>query len=392
MSQPSVSVIIPTYNESENVPILLDRLTETLADIPHELIVVDDNSPDLTWQVAEQISLTRPNLRVIRRLNERGLSSAVVAGMSSAKGRCLAVMDSDLQHDEAALPEMIRTVMAQEDPEHPEAVQLAIGSRGVAGGSYGDFSKTRRFISWVAATMARVMLPMGVKDPMSGFFVVRREVFAECADRINPLGFKNLLEFIGRNPGIRIKEIGYKFRLREFGETKLSGSVIRNYMIALYDMRFGKYISSTFMMYAFVGCTGVVVNILGFAFGELLNFPRFNSGLTALDPLYASVPFGIQLSILTNFLLNNYITFYESRHKGSALVRGFVLFQIISMVGIVIQWSVFQLLQTNGFLEGYVAESLRSYMNNAIGIILATVGNYYLNANVTWGVRGKPSA
>ncbi|MCR9143815.1 MAG: glycosyltransferase family 2 protein [bacterium] len=387
MSQPRVSVIIPTYNEAENVPILLERLGRTLADIPHEIIVVDDNSPDGTWQVAEQISLNSANLRVIRRLNERGLSSAVVAGMSAAKGQCLAVMDSDLQHDEAALPEMIETVLAPD-----QKVELAIGSRGVAGGSYGDFSKGRRFMSWVAAAMARMMLPVNVKDPMSGFFVVRREVFVECADRINPLGFKILLEFIGRNPGIKIKEVGYSFRLREHGETKLSGSVIRNYIIALYDMRFGQYVSSTFMMYAFVGSTGVLVNLLGFALGEFLRLPRFTSGLPALDPLYLSVPFGIQLSIITNYFLNNYITFYESRHKGSALVKGLVLFQIISMVGIVIQWSVFQLLQTNGFLAGMLEENLRSYANNAIGIILATVGNYYLNLNVTWGLRGKPSA
>lgn len=387
MSQPTVSVIIPTYNEAENIPILLDRLGQTLADIPHEIIVVDDNSPDGTWQVAEKISLNRANLRVIRRLNERGLSSAVVAGMSAAKGQCLAVMDSDLQHDEAALPEMIRAIQSKE-----AECQLAIGSRGVAGGSYGDFSRTRRFMSWVAAAMARVLLPVNVKDPMSGFFVVRREIFAECADRINPLGFKILLEFIGRNPGIKIKEIGYSFRLREHGETKLSGSVIRNYIIALYDMRFGKYVSSTFMMYASVGCTGVLVNLLGFALGEFLNLPRFNSGLPALDPLFLSVPFGIQISIITNYFLNNYITFYESRHKGAALLKGFVLFQIISMVGIIIQWSVFQLLQTNGFLEGILAENIRSYANNAIGIVLATVGNYYLNLNVTWGMRGKPSA
>ena len=385
MSQPKVSVIIPTYNEAENIPILLDRLASTLAAISHEIIVVDDNSPDGTWQVAEKISLNRPDLRVIRRLNERGLSSAVVAGMSAAKGACLAVMDSDLQHDEAALPEMLRAVEAGE-------CQLAIGSRGVAGGSYGDFSKTRRFMSWVAAAMARILLPVTVRDPMSGFFVVRRDVFTECADRINPLGFKILLEFIGRNPGIKIKEIGYVFRLREHGETKLSGSVIRNYIIALYDMRFGKFVSSTFMMYAFVGSSGVVVNIFGFALGEFLNFPRFNSGLPALDPLFLSVPFGIQLSIITNYFLNNYITFYESRHKRAGLLRGFVLFQIISMVGIVIQWSVFQLLQTNGFLTGIVAESVRSYFNNAIGIVLATAGNYYLNVNVTWGVPGKPGA
>ncbi|MCB1309101.1 MAG: glycosyltransferase, partial [Leptospiraceae bacterium] len=148
MTRPIVSVIIPSYNEVENVPILIERLVKLLSDVPHEIIVVDDNSPDGTWEVAEKMAERTPGLRVIRRLNERGLSSAVVTGMSAAAGETLAVMDADLQHDENVLPEMVRTLM-------DDGYDIAIGSRGVTGGSYGEFSKRRRFISWVAATMAR---------------------------------------------------------------------------------------------------------------------------------------------------------------------------------------------------------------------------------------------
>lgn len=389
MQQPVISVILPTYNEAQNVPILIERLEQVFsnAGIAHEVLVVDDNSPDGTWRVAEEISLQKPNVRCIRRLNERGLSSAVVTGMTAAKGRCLAVMDADLQHDEKILPDMIRCI-------DDEGFDLVVGSRGVDGGSYGEFSKRRRFMSWGAALLAKLLLPVNVKDPMSGFFLVTRKLFTECVERINPVGFKILLEFIGRNPGLKVKEVGYTFQLRRHGETKLSGSVIRNYLIALYDMRFGKYLSSTFMMYAFVGCTGVVVNLGGFALGEFLQLPRFNTGIfPMLDPMFLSVPFGIQLSIITNYVLNNYITFYEQRHRGALkLLRGLLLFQLISMLGLIIQWSVFQLLHTNGFLSSLVYEGLRSYLNNAIGIVVATVSNYYLNVNVTWGVRGKPSA
>ncbi len=375
---PHVSVIIPTYNESENIPLLLEKLSVALASLPHEIIVVDDNSPDRTWEVAETISRTNPALRVIRRLNDRGLSSAVVTGMEVGAGDTFAVLDADMQHDETILPRMVELVRSGE-------CDVAIGSRGTEGGSYGEWSKRRRFISWVAASLARIVLSGSVRDPMSGFFVISRGLFKRSADRINPRGFKILLEFIGRNPGINIREVGYTFRNRLHGETKLSGSVIKNYLVALYDLKFGKYISSTFMMYAFVGSTGVLVNLLGFALGEALGFPRIRTGLSdRFDPLYLSVPFGIQISILSNYLLNNYVTFFESRHRGASLLKGLMIFEFISLFGLVVQMGVFQLLHNNGFMDGIVAESLRKFLNNGIGILAATVSNYYLNVSITW--------
>ncbi len=233
--------------------------------------------------------------------------------------------------------------------------------------------------------LARIFLPVSVKDPMSGFFVVSRESYLKLADDINPRGFKILLEFIGRHPDLRIREVGYTFRNRIKGETKLSGSVIKNYLIALYDLRFGRYVSPTFVQYAFVGFTGVFVNFGGFAVGEMLGFPRVFTGLGPhLDPLYLSVPFGMQIAIFTNYLLNNYLTFYETRHRGWMIMRGVILFELVSIVGLVVQTGVFQLLHANGFLSGVLMEGVRKYMNNGIGIVFATISNYYLNLNFTW--------
>ncbi|MBI3395172.1 MAG: glycosyltransferase family 2 protein [Spirochaetia bacterium] len=377
-ARPAVSVIIPTYNESLNIGELIERLEETLKSTSHEIIVVDDNSPDKTWEIAEGIAETNTSLRVIRRIKERGLSSAVVTGMEVAAGRTFAVMDADLQHDEKILPQMVETILKGE-------ADVCIGSRATEGGSYGEWSRMRRFVSWVAALMAKIMLPVNVKDPMSGFFVVSRGSFHEVVDSINPRGFKILLEFIGRHPNLKIKEIGYTFRNRARGETKLSGSVIKNYLIALYDLRFGRFISPTFIQYAFVGSTGVVINLIGFAIGEWLGFPRVYTGISPrLDPLYLSVPFGMQIAIITNYLMNNYITFYELRHRGSMIVRGFIIFEIVSIVGLVMQTGVFQLLHTNGFLSGLLVEGVRKYVNNGLGIIFATISNYYLNLNFTW--------
>lgn len=378
--QIDLSVIIPTYNESENIPILIQNIKTALDGIPHEIIVVDDNSPDRTWEVAEGIARNDSSVRVIRRLHDRGLSSAVISGMEVAAGRCFAVMDADMQHDEKILPQMLAEVSSGQ-------TDIAIGSRGAEGGSYGTWSKRRRFISWVAATMAHIMLPVKVKDPMSGYFVISRDLFRRSAELINPRGFKILLEFIARLPGVRIKEIGYTFRLRVHGETKLSGLVIKNYLVALYDLRFGKIVSPTFLLYSIVGGTGVLVNIAGFGLGELIGLPHVITGLDRIDPLFLSVPFGIQLSILTNYVLNNYLTFYEHRFRGMENLRGFLYFELVSMLGLVVQTGVFQLLHSNGFLEGVVLEEIRSYLNNGIGIIVAVVSNYYLNVNFTWKRR-----
>lgn len=375
------TVIIPTYNESQNIPVLLESLGTVLSSLNYEIIVVDDNSPDRTWEVAEKVATSNPAIRVIRRIHDRGLSTAVVAGMETARGNVLVVMDADLQHDEAIIPDMVKAVTEGGN-------DIAVGSRGVSGGSYGEWSKKRRFISWVAATMAHMVLPVRVKDPMSGFFAVKKEFFRDTANRLNPRGFKILLEFIGRNKNPKVVEVGYTFRNRMHGETKLSGSVIRNYLVALLDLKFGKVISSTFIMYGFVGITGVFVNLVGFALGEWLGLPRVRTGLSDhLDPLYLSVPFGIQLSIITNYIGNNYITFYEMRHKGRGLLLGILAFELVSLFGLVVQTGVFQLLQVNGFLGEILDESFRKYINNGLGIIVATVSNYYLNANVTWKSR-----
>ncbi|MBR33294.1 MAG: hypothetical protein CMN77_18485 [Spirochaetaceae bacterium] len=375
--RPTLSVILPTYNESTNLPILLGKLRTALSEVSHEILVVDDNSPDRTWEIAEDIATKDDSIRVIRRITDRGLSSAVITGMEVAEGEIFAVMDADLQHDEALLPRMVQTLQGGFD--------LVVGSRAEEGGSYGQWSRRRRFISWVATFLARLFLPLEIKDPMSGFFALKRDVFEKSANRINPRGFKILLEFIGRTPGLKMKELGYHFRNRQHGETKLSGSVVRNYLVALFDLRFGHYLSSTFAMYVTVGATGIIVNSAGFYVGEALDFPRVDTGLLdALGPVHLSVPFGYQLAIVSNYLLNNYLTFFEVRHRGLDILKGLIYFELISLLGLFVQISVFQLLYTNGFLAGMDSEPISKYGSYAVGLAAATVSNYFLNKNFTW--------
>ena len=377
-----LSIILPTFNEATNLPILVDRLKEALGALRYEIVVVDDNSPDGTYRVAQELADARDNITVLRRITERGLSSAVLAGMAVAGGRVFVTMDADLQHDESIIPKMHAAITE-------EGFDMVVGSREAEGGSYGSWSKRRRLVSAVAKSMARLFLPINVSDPMSGFFAISRAAYETVGPSINPRGFKILLEFIGRGPQLRVTEVGFTFRNRVHGQTKMSAGVVQHYLIALYDLRFGRYMSHTFFLYGLVGATGVAVNLIGFKAAEWLRFPHVVTGLSQyIDPLFTAAPFGYQLAILSNFFLNNYVTFFDNRYRGAAMLRGLILFQFVSLFGLVVHLSVFQALHINGFLVPILGESLRALANNAIATTVALVSNYYLNLNFTWGRRG----
>lgn len=386
MSTPRVSVIVPTYNEAENITETLNRLRVTLRDWSYEIIVVDDNSPDGTWRIARSYRATDANVRVIRRLNDRGLSSAVLAGMAVADGEALAVIDADGQHDESVLGEMLRPVLAG-------TAEVCVGTRSnERGGSYGKWTRRRQFASWAAAGLARLLLPQAKRttDPLSGYFVLSRDAYERVAPTINPRGFKILLEFIGRSDDLTVAEVGYQFRPRRHGETKLSGAIALNYLIAVLDLRFGRTVSPVFLMYCLVGFSGVVVSLAGYGIGELVGLPRINLSLTPdLNPIYVSALFGIQLSIISNFFANNYITFYESRYRGWGLFGGFCRFEAVSAVGVLVQLSVFQLLHRNGFPTDTTNPDLAAAINNGIGLSVATLTNFLLNVTLTWNRAGR---
>lgn len=228
--RPVVSVVVPTYNEAENIADLLDRLGRALAGVRHEVIVVDDDSPDRTWQAARAHASGDPTVRVIRRFEDRGLSSAVLAGMAAAEGRALAVIDADLQHDETALPEMVRSVTEG-------GSDVCIGTRWGPGGSLGEMPPIRRFCSRAVTLLTRTLVTRTrTTDPLSGYFVISRSAYEATAPAVKPRGFKILLEFLGRGRGLRLSEVGYRFRARSRGKTKLSANIVRNDLITILDL------------------------------------------------------------------------------------------------------------------------------------------------------------
>ena len=229
-----LSVIIPTYNEAGNIVVMLDRLRTALDGQAYEIVVVDDDSIDETWRIAQFHRRSDQRIKVIRRVGERGLSSAVMAGMAQAGGRALVVMDADLQHDETKILHLVRAVV-------DEGMDLCVGSRHVAGGGYGTFGRRRRAASWAGTALARALLGVAVSDPMSGFFAVSRRRYELVGDQVNPRGFKILLEFLARGPEPSVSEVGYQFGERVHGTTKLNGSVVLDYLRALLALTAGRW-------------------------------------------------------------------------------------------------------------------------------------------------------
>jgi len=310
-----ISIIIPTYNERDNIPILLKRIDDALrtAKIKYEVIIVDDNSPDGTAEVAEKLSLKYP-VKVIRRPGKLGLSSAVLEGMGRAKSNVIVVMDADLQHPPEVIPRMYEEILKGYD--------IVVASRYIRGGSIKGWSFIRKLISRVAIMVAHILIPKSrcVKDIMSGFFMFRKDIVNE-AD-LNPKGFKILLEIIAKANYNKVTEIPYTFDTRKYGESKLDSKEIFNYIIHVLNL------SPYIVRFAVVGALGTVVNL------SVLAILRYLLGL--IHELSAAI--AIEVSIINNFILNDLWTFRD-RRKGNIIFR-IGKFHLSSLAGVLTQYLV----------------------------------------------------
>ncbi len=239
---PMLSLVLPTYNEAENLPILLPKLEETLAGIPHEIIVVDDDSPDGTWRRAEELSRQYPSLRVLRRREERGLSSAVIAGFKSARGEVLAVMDADGQHDYTLLHSLYDSVKKSRG--------VAVASRYIPGGGTGEWNRSRTLLSRAGTRIVMTLCGLKTHDPLSGFFAIDRALFERIAPSFTPRGFKILLDLLAHIPrGTRVTEVPYTFAPRLRGRSKLSLSVQTAFARSLLDILLFRYATPAWIVF-----------------------------------------------------------------------------------------------------------------------------------------------
>lgn len=364
-----ISVVVPTYNESGNIQRLIERASTSLALIgePYELIIVDDNSPDGTADKVRALQVDRPWLRLIVRTEDRGLSTAVMAGWQAAKGDVLGCMDADLQHPPEVLAKLISTLRTS-------GADIVVASRHVAGGGVSEWSFTRRFVSWTASLLATLAVPgvLGqVRDPMSGFFLLRREVIRGAT--LKPRGYKILLEVLAKGNYGHVKEVPFLFEERVEGGSKIGSSVMWDYLVHLLRISIETGEARRAAKFIAVGLSGGLVNL--FFYRLFMAAPGFR--------VWQAATVAAALAIVNNFIWNERFTFPEM-HRASpgaaAMARRFLMFTLICVAGLVLNVGVVELLV--GILHlpwvpGVVA-----------GIAAAGAWNFFTNANLTW--NGAP--
>jgi dolichol-phosphate mannosyltransferase len=361
--RPTLSVVVPTYREAANVPALFERLKTVLDGLPWEMIVVDDNSPDGTADVAFAIARRDPRLRCIRRVNRLGLAGAVIEGWLASSADIVAVIDGDLQHDERILPKMYAALVSGEG-------DLAIGTRVADETAPGGLSPARQKLSELGAWFFRLLAGTSVSDPMSGFFMVRREIVAQLAPRLSPDGFKILVDVVLSAGGrLKIVEVPYVFRPRQAGESKLSPLVGLDFLGLVAHHATGGLLPIRFVLFASIGAIGLVVHLLVLTgLVEALGLQDFAAGQIA-----ATI-----VAMASNFLLNNEITYRAYRYRGLGMIGGFLLFALLCSVGAIANLDIASWL-FRGRSVWWVA--------GLAGALVSVVWNYAASATFVWRRR-----
>lgn len=365
-----LSLVIPTYNENQNIGPLIRRITSALEPVidKFEIIVLDDDSPDGTWQVAEQIARENSHLRVIRRCGERGLGTAVIAGWQAAKGELLGVMDGDLQHPPETLPDLLDSMLNTN-------ADIVVASRYIDEGGISTWRFSRRFISWLGTFVASLMLPnilRLVQDPMSGYFLIRRLVIEDI--NLRPEGYKILLEVLSRGKYQTVVEVPYVFEARKEGRSKLGPRQYFHFIIHIGRLARETGELGRFLRFCTIGFSGVLVNE-----GAL----KFFTDVGGVYYIYSSI-LAVEIAVISNFFFNDIWTFGDKSNQQpgtGSRVKRFLKFNLICATGACLNIAILWALTYLGGL--YYLSS------NLFGIVASTIWNYSMNYHITWGISAK---
>jgi dolichol-phosphate mannosyltransferase len=359
---PQLSVVVPTFNERDNVTVLYRRLDATLKDIAWEVVFVDDNSPDGTWEVVRGLAEKDSRVRCVRRIGRRGLSGACIEGILAASAPYAAVIDADLQHDETQLPKMAKLLQSGE-------AELVVGSRFIEGGSADSFSKGRAGISALATEMAKRLLKVEIADPMSGFFMIRRDRFEQLAPKLSIQGFKILLDIVATAQGkLRTIEVPFTFGSRQHGESKLDSMVALDFLGLVLAKLTHDVVSLRFLLFAMVGSIGLVVHLAAL----FISLELFKA------PFAEAQAVGAVVAMTSNFILNNFLTYRDQRLKGFAILRGLLLFYLVCSVG---------LLANVGVAFSVYDQEPIWWLAGAAGALMGVVWNYAMSGLFVWRKR-----
>lgn len=357
-----LSIVVPTFNEKSNITELLKRIEQALGPNNWEVIFVDDDSPDGTAAYVREIGRKDSRVRSLHRIGRRGLSSACIEGMLASSAPCIAVMDADLQHDEAKLPAMLEAI-------EQSGADMALATRYAAGGSTGTWDATRAGMSRFATVLSSYVLRQPVSDPMSGFFMLRRTVLDNTVRGLSALGFKILLDILATSRGgLKIVEVPYTFRNRHSGESKLDGSALWDFAMLLADKTVGRYVPVRFISFSIVGGLGVFVHM------AVLSGSLKLAGL----PFVQSQALATGAAMVFNFAINNLLTYRDQRLRGLKWWTGLATFVAACSIGAVANVGV-----ANYLFLGDTQWALAALAGVAVG----AVWNYAVTQIYTWGRR-----
>ncbi len=364
MNSPDIdlSIVVPTFNESQNIRELLSRLEQTLGAGGWELVFVDDDSADGTHRLVREIARGDRRVRCLQRVGRRGLSSACIEGILATSAPTVAVMDADLQHDERILPALYAQI-------HEHGADIAIGSRYAAGAGVGAWDARRAGLSRFATRAAALLLRQPLSDPMSGYFMFRREVFERCMTRLSAVGFKILLDMLASSPQpLKIAEVPYTFRQRFAGQSKLDEMVVWEFGMLLAEKSFGRYVPVRFILYSLIGALGVLVHL------GVLTF--LHKALAMGFATSQSIATGV--AMVFNFAINNLLTYRDQRLRGTAWFTGLLTFVAACSVGAI----------ANVGIASYLFASHAQWLVAALaGIMVSAVWNYSVTQLYTWSRR-----
>ena len=352
-----LAIVVPSFNELDNVEPLVGRLADALQGIEWEVIYVDDDSPDGTAAKVREVGQTNGRVRCLQRIGRRGLTSAVIEGMLVTNAPYIAVMDADLQHDETLLPGMLAAIRSG-------GLDVVVGSRYVSGGTTGEWDKRRAAMSTIATRLARLVVSADLTDPMSGFFLIHRPALDRAVRRLSGQGFKVLLDLFASTPvPYRFKELPYVFGTRLHGESKLDSLVVWEYLMLLLDKLIGHWVPVRFFLFAVVGALGLVVHLT-----------TLRLALVGLD-FAAAQALATIVAMTSNFIVNNMLTYRDKRLRGTKLVTGLLSFYAICSVGAVANVGI----AATAFRWHYVW-----WVSGIAGACVSVVWNYAVTSVFTW--------
>ncbi len=358
---PELTIVVPTFNEKANIPLLVERLAQLLTSCDWEVIFVDDNSPDGTAAAARAIGASDSRVRCIRRIGRRGLAGACLEGMLASQARYVAVMDADLQHDEGLLVPMLEALRSGR-------ADVAVASRYLYGGSAAGLSKQRSRVSRGSNTLVRLLLGIDLTDPMSGHFMIRRDALEAIAPSLSTQGFKILLDILATARGsLRTIELPSTFRERQHGESKLDSKIALDFAALVTAKLTNDAVSARFLLFCMVGLTGIGIHL---------------SILSAL--LITNLSFGAAQAFATigaiawNFVLNNLFTYRDQRLTGWHFVTGLIRFQVICAIGAI----------SNVGIATWIYDYDETWWIAGLGgALIGTVWNFVVSAALVWRQR-----